>query len=852
MWVKSTVDADKGRVSNLYLSSLTEAREVQLTRGTVAHSSPRWSADGRLVAFLSSQPLPEPKPDAAKTQLWVIDPSGGEPWPLTGSERGVRAFEWRDSATILFLAQEDPTRAERQNKKEKDDSHVVDDSLHEPPVRLFSLDVKDKSVRRLSANDDWISGVAVSPDGRAAVTIHDRELSYDFDQRKHPATWLWNLATGESRQLLTDYRVIPNGAWWARDGRGFYLTSDTTRHARFRTATIEQLYYFDLAAGRVVQVPLDWPRGVSGSVQPASDGVVALLADGVHLRVARLARTADKWTRQWIEGRHVPNVFSLALGKDGQTVVYQTSTAGTPPQWYRARLEGAKLTGETPLTALNPGFKSRRLPKTEVVHWRGALNQDVEGILYYPLDYEAGKKYPLILSIHGGPAGADLDAWSQSWAYPNVLLNQKGAFLLKTNYHGSSNYGLDWVESIGNGKYYDLEVPDLERGVDYVVGRGLADVGRLATMGWSNGSILTIELTTRDQRFKAASAGAGDVEWLSDWANVDFGMAFDNYYLGKAPYEDPQLYIRKSPFFRLNQVRTPTIIYFGSEDRNVPTEQGWSHYRALQQLGNTEVKFVLFPGEPHGLQQLAHQRRKVEEDLTWFDRHLFHPVAAESALPAQLVAEAFDSASPLGRALRGRGIARAGTRYGVEAHGVVIPEIVRYKTFDIGRFEVTRAQWAAFDSSYRVAPGTENYPMSGVTFERAQAYAAWLARLTGRPYRLGKEAELKSIYEGARGDENTLDYWAGYAVNPDDAQRVRRQATGLPGEAPLLKEAGSFPGRGADEPVFDLGGNVAEWAVGADGRGVLLGGSADRSSDAKGEAGEAASAYRGLRVVRAQ
>jgi len=610
VWVKSTVDADKGRVSNLYLSSLTEAREVQLTRGTVAHSSPRWSPDGRLVAFLSSRPPPEPKPDAAKTQLWVIDPSGGEPWSLTGSERGVRAFEWRDSATILFLAQEDPTRAERQNKKEKDDSHVVDDSLHEPPVRLFSLDVKDKSVRRLSANDDWISGVAVSPDGRAAVTIHDRELSYDFDQRKHPATWLWNLATGESRQLLTDYRVIPNGAWWARDGRGFYLTSDTTRHARFRTATIEQLYYFDLAAGRAVQVPLDWPRGVGGSVQPASDGVVALLADGVHLRVARLARTADKWTRQWIEGRHVPNVFSLALGKDGQTVVYQTSTAGTPPQWYRARLEGAKLTGETPLTALNPGFKSRRLPKTEVVHWRGALNQDVEGILYYPLDYEAGKKYPLILSIHGGPAGADLDAWSQSWAYPNVLLNQNGAFLLKTNYHGSSNYGLDWVESIGNGKYYDLEVPDLERGVDYVVGRGLADVGRLATMGWSNGSILTIELTTRDQRFKAASAGAGDVEWLSDWANVDFGMAFDNYYLGKAPYEDPQLYIRKSPFFRLNQVRTPTIIYFGSEDRNVPTEQGWSHYRALQQLGNTEVKFVLFPGEPHGLQQLAHQRRK--------------------------------------------------------------------------------------------------------------------------------------------------------------------------------------------------------------------------------------------------
>src|SRR2546425_9212066 len=148
VWVKSTVDPDKGRVSNLYLSSLTEAREVQLTRGTVAHSSPRRSPDGRLVAFLSSRPHPEPKPDAAKTQLWVIDPSGGEPWPLTGSERGVRAFEWRGSATLLPLAQEGPTRAEGPKKKEKDDPHVVDDPLHEAPGGVFFADGEGDRVRR--------------------------------------------------------------------------------------------------------------------------------------------------------------------------------------------------------------------------------------------------------------------------------------------------------------------------------------------------------------------------------------------------------------------------------------------------------------------------------------------------------------------------------------------------------------------------------------------------------------------------------------------------------------------------------------------------------------------------------
>jgi len=851
VWVRTTVDPEKGRVSNLYVSSLTERREIQLTRGSATHSSPRWSPDGKVISFLSTRPLPEPKEGTARSQLWLMNPFGGEPWALTAFERGIRDYEWRDSATVVFLAQEDAGHYERAHKK--DDSRVVDDSLHEPPVRLFSLEVASKQVRRLSSNDDWMSDLAVSPDGRWGLTLHDRELSYAFDQRQHPATWLWNLQTGVATQLFADHMLIPSQVWWARDGSGFYVTSDTTRDPRWRTATVAQLSFYDVATQRAAAVPLGWPRGIGTGLTPTPDGAIVSLADGVHLRLARLTRTGGgSWTKTLLTGTHVPNILGFTVSRDGQTIVYQYSTASTPPQWYRGRLDGGGIADPTLLTDLNASFKKKTMPRTEIVRWRGARNEEVEGMLYYPIGYEVGKRYPLILSIHGGPAGADLDAWSQSWAYPNVLLNQKGTFLLKANYHGSSNYGLDWVESIGHGNYYDLEVPDFERGIEYMVGRGLVDVSRLATMGWSNGAIISIELTTRDRRLKAASTGAGDVEWISDWANVDFGMSFDNYYFGKAPYEDPQLYIRKSPYFRLNQVRTPTIIYFGTEDRNVPPSQGWSHYRALQQLGNTEVKFVLFPGEPHGLQQLAHQRRKVEEDLAWFDRHLFTPVRADSAARAALAAEAFDSTSPLGLALRRQRIARVGTRDGVALHGggTVIPEIVRYQGFDLGRFEVTRAQWAAFDSSYRVEPGTENYPANNVTFQSAQAYLQWLSRVTGESYRLGTEQELKPLYEGAAASENTLDYWAGYTLNPSDTRWVAERTRLLPGEAPLLKEVGSFAGRGDAELVFDLGGNAAEWAVGANGQGILLGGSADRPADAKAGPQEAATGYRGLRVVR--
>ncbi len=197
--------------------------------------------------------------------------------------------------------------------------------------------------------------------------------------------------------------------------------------------------------------------------------------------------------------------------------------------------------------------------------------------------------------IHGGPHGHDSDAWRESWGYPHQLMAQRGAFILKPNYHGSSNYGLKWSESIGGGKYNDLEWIDVEKGVDSLIAKGLVDPAKLGVLGWSNGSIITIELTTRTTRYKAAGAGAGDVNWISDWGNCAFGDSFEQYYLGKTPMDDPEMYIKKSPLFRMDKVTTPTIIFFGTDDKQVPTEQGWQHFRALQHYGKTGSKVRAVP-----------------------------------------------------------------------------------------------------------------------------------------------------------------------------------------------------------------------------------------------------------------
>jgi dipeptidyl aminopeptidase/acylaminoacyl peptidase len=854
VWIKSTADKEKDLfVSNLYLSNLNDAKEVQLTRGTDEVSHPRWSPSGETIAYLSTHALLKAKPDLAPTQLWLLNAAGGEPWAVTEFERGIQQFEWLDNDTIVFSAEEDPTLYERQTKERKDDSTVVDDSAHSAPVRLYKFSVKDNKVTRLTDNDDWIQNFEVSHDKKIAVAVARRELSFAWDQKIPPVTYVIDLVSGARTQVFANERIQPRDVTWARDNSGFYVVAPYSDDPRFLVATVERTYFYDLSAGKSSAVNLDWDRGLARSLEATNDGFIALLADGVYTKPVRFTRHGGTWSRKSISSEEEKHYFSFVLGEDGKTLIYDRSTASVPTQFFRAKLDGTKITSPLQITNLNPGFKNKPIAKSEVLQWKGANDDDVEGVLFYPDDYQAGKAYPLIVTTHGGPASADLDQWTERWAYAPNLMTQKGAFVLKTNYHGSTGYGLKFVEAICCGKYYDLEIPDIERGVDNLIAKGLVDPDQIGAAGWSNGSILSIQLTvTNPDRYKAAVVGAGDVEWLSDWANVDFGESFDHYYFGKTPLEDPQLYIDKSPLFKMDKVKTPTLIFFGTIDRQVPTEEGWTHYRALYTIGKAPVKFVLFPGEAHGPKKLTHQLRKVKEEEAWFDAYLFKATPPEN--------EALKKGSPLEVALKRASVQKSGASYGVAFHApatpensasdVLIPETVKRGAIEIGRFEVTRAQFAVFDKDYKLEPGSENYPANGITREQAQAYCKWLSELTGETYRLPNESESVEFYK-SRSGENTLDYWAGYPLNPEDAQRLEAKIKELPGDAPLLREVGNFAAAGdeGEELVFDLGGNVAEWVIAADGSGKTLGGSADRPADAKAQPRAADPAYTGFRVV---
>lgn len=847
-WIKRSPDKDKNEmIGHLMLSSLTGKNEIQLTRGKDSMSLPQWSPDGKLLAFLSARPAPKaPKAkrdddekDEPKEQVWLINPFGGEPWVLTQAQRDIKTFGWKSSDAIVYVAQEKIGRLEADLKEKKDDTVVVDDEPNEPPVRLWTKSVKDKEKKaeRLTGNTDRIQGLSVSPDGRFAVTVHERSLSYTFDNRIKPVVFLYDLETGRRTQIFNAPIFNISNIAWQFDSKGFYAVNQFTTSPRFLQAYIVELYHYDLPTSSAVKVNLDWERGLAddNAIAVTADGFVALLADGVRNQARRYYGGNKRWNWQPIEAK---NWQEIRIGKDGKTLVYLESSAMSPPRWLRTELDRVKLEKPGVIADLQADLRKKQLAKTELFRWKGARGDQVEGLLSYPHDYDPGKKYPLVVTIHGGPFWADFDQWDERWSYVRNLICQRGAFVLRPNYHGSSNYGLAWAESIADGKYYTLPVEDIETGIDAFVATGKVAPGRIALGGWSNGAILTMALITR-RPYKAASAGAGGSEWAADWGVCDFGMAFSNYYLGKSPLEDPECYRKNAPFYDFGKVRTPTILFHGSEDKDVPNHHSWYQFRALRELGHADVRFLQFPGEKHGFKKLSHRKRKIEEELAWFDKYLFN-----TSKPDNL---AFKDDSPLAQTLVLKKAAKQGRLYGVMKNGVLIPEVIEYKEIRMGRFEVTRAQFAQFDKKYAIEPGTENYPANGISFEQAKAYCAWLKTKTGQPFRLGTLKEMEEIYDDIDSPGNTLDYWAGYAINPEDRVKLQAKLRELPGPAPLLKEVGSFKSADDDIAIFDLGGNVAEWVDdGANGK--VLGGSADVPSGQRGQQAPART-YVGMRVV---
>lgn len=583
---------------------------------------PQWAPDGGSLAYVADS-------EDGTPQLFTISSAGGDPSQITNEPTGVTSFGWRSPEAIVF-AESVPGPENEAAQAEGDDTiHVTETT--DDAVKMFQVDVTSGDVKPVTSNNDQITYLSVSPDGsKAFVTRTNATNGVDEYYQEIPTlNFLVDLDTGKEQQVLQDVRRL-NGAAWSNDSKTLYVQESSTPD-ELVIATTTTLKALDTATNVERDINLNWERGLHSQIpdplKATDSGFFSLLADGANPKLARYETAAGDFPKEVLNGDHQGNIFSFDISQDGRKIVYSYSTPSIPPQMYVAEIKGSSITNPRKMTNFNPGWAEKQFTRSETITWEGALGEPVEGILIYPAGYQPDKRYPLMLMIHGGPFHVDLDEWASNTytIYPYQMVAQKGAFVLAVNYHGSSEYGLEFARSIRDGKYLEYPQQDLENGVQRLVDLGMVDSERLATLGWSNGGVLSHALIADDPRYKAASIGAGANEWVSLWGQSDYGFAVMEYYLGASPIEDPSLYQdpETASFYNAENVKTPVVIYQGTEDRNVPPTSAWIAFRGLQKYGGAPVDLFMFPGEAHDPIMLAHQKRKLSEDMKLFDANFF-------------------------------------------------------------------------------------------------------------------------------------------------------------------------------------------------------------------------------------
>lgn len=610
--------SDESR-SALWITDWTSGGAVQLTRGESV-SEPRFSPDGRFISFLTARPAEAPN------QVWLLDRRGGEPRQLSRLSEEIVSYEWApDGKSIVVVAHPstDASGEDADGKKGvKTPKPIVVDSFQfkqdkegyvaaSAANHLFLLDAGSGAAQPLTKDPGRSDSLAVfSPDSRHIAYVSkafgaDSGLSTDFIQ-------VIDATPGSTpRQLLVTESPNKQKLAWSPDGHDIsFLRGDQVKYTAYIT---DRLGIVDASSGKARTLADRLDRAVYSPIFSA-DGrsiLVTVEDDGyqypasVSLQEDRVAPLATRVV-----------VHDLATARDHVAVLVSSDSA--PTEVYA--LEEGRL---RPLSAHNHDlFAGISLGAVEDISFKSRDGAEIHGQLVKPAGYVAGRRYPTIVWIHGGPNGQD-DHSLELWGYGPPLERQffatHGYAVLAINYRGGTGRGAKFARSIF-ADWGHKEVEDLLAGVDYAVARGIADPKRLGIGGWSYGGILTDYTIATDPRFKAAISGAGSGNQTGMYG-VDQYVVQYNAELGP-PWRNTSLWLKLSyPFFHADRIHTPTLFLGGDKDFNVPLAGGEQMYQALRTLG-LPARLVVYPGEYHVLTRPSFIVDRSHRYLEWMDRYL--------------------------------------------------------------------------------------------------------------------------------------------------------------------------------------------------------------------------------------
>ena len=607
LYTRSDTDWKKnGRTTHIHRIEADGSGAVQLTNGEHGESHPRWSPDGSRVAFLAR------RGESPFTQIFVMRNRGGEAAPLTAHESSVQSFAFSPDGDSLFFVAPDPKTPEEKKKDDlQDDVFAFDEDYKQRHLWKIAADSESGEAERITEGDYSIVGFRLSDDG--ARIAHSRAPSPLYDNRDEGEVWIMDADGGNALQL-TDNTVSERGAQLSPDGGTVLFLSDSS--ADFETYFNDNIFLVPATGGPHRMLYEAMPHEVQAATW-APDGSLYFTANtGVRSQLFH-AGVDDAEPRALTSGDHTLTGWSFSAAA-GEHVfgLNRPTNAGDIHRLPAAGGEPVKVTSV--FDYLEETFVR---PIQKAVRWPGEDGVEVEGLLFLPHDHEEGARYPLVVQTHGGPAASDKFSYGRWSSYPQVLTG-RGYAVFKPNYRGSTGYGDDFLRDMV-GHYFHQAHLDVMTGVDYLIAEGLVDGDRMAKMGWSGGGHMTNKIITHTDRFKAASSGAGAVNWISMYGQSDVRIYRTPWFGGTPWQEDAPIdtYWGHSPLKDIYKVTTPTIVLVGENDVRVPPPQSVELYRALKTNG-VETHLYIAPREPHGWRELRHELFKVNVEIDWFERHV--------------------------------------------------------------------------------------------------------------------------------------------------------------------------------------------------------------------------------------
>jgi dipeptidyl aminopeptidase/acylaminoacyl peptidase len=600
--IKPIADGERSEQNTqIFLARADGSRRFQLTRGEKSSMAPAFSPDGRYLYFESDR--------SGKTNVYRVLIAGGESEMLTDTKGTVGDFKVSpDGKSLAYAAYEPPADLEKA-RKEKRDFRVVDAEPDNSALYVIPTEGDERKARKTFEAKYHVASFDWSPDSKTIAFEHWPSPLADNWTRSDIAEV--DLATGK----VTDLAKSPAAEQFPRyspDGR--YLAFDKSSEP-VRWPGESHIALMTRANGetRLLPATFDSKPAIVGW---AGDSKSLVLLEPKGTRTALYSMPVDGPPRSLYLPEKGVIGATAALNLSGTHLGFPRESAGDAPEAYFLPVQGGD---PVRVSRANDDLPKPPLGETKVIRWKSKDGLDVEGLLTLPVGYQSGKKYPLILNIHGGPAGVFAEVFTGRFSiYPIAAFASRGYAVLRPNPRGSSGYGkqfryanvADW-----GGKDYEDDMA----GVDQVISMGIADPDHMAVMGWSYGGFMTSWVVTHTDRFKAAVVGAGVTNLWSFTGTADIPGFLPDYFGGE-PWEQFENFTRHSPITYVNNVKTPTLVLHGEADVRVPTSQGYEFYHAMKKLGVT-TKMVVYPRTPHGPREPKFILDIAQRNMDWVEKY---------------------------------------------------------------------------------------------------------------------------------------------------------------------------------------------------------------------------------------